>query len=119
MAVLIIGILCAIALPILASQERKANDAAARSDARVLGLEVTAWLADHDTPPSVAQDAPVWDYVVGGQHVAAASEGVRLSGSTFSAHDDWCLWVVHTGGEVASSGVEYSAAHGLRAGTCG
>ncbi|MBI9115350.1 prepilin-type N-terminal cleavage/methylation domain-containing protein [Sanguibacter suaedae] len=116
--VLMIGILCAIAIPVLISQERKANDAAARADARVLGLEVTAWFADHDVPPSLGQGAPDWEYVIGGRRVSASSEGVRLSGSRFT-DDDWCVWVIHDGGDVAASGVEYSAAHGLRAGTCG
>jgi type II secretory pathway pseudopilin PulG len=78
----IIGILAAIAVPMMLNQQRRANDVAAKSDASRLGQEILSYWADHTTPPTVVTSGG--RYVVGGVDVGAVSKDVQLGTATGS-----------------------------------
>ena len=122
----VVGILAAIAIPVVTSQEGRARDTSAGADARRLGLEVASYYADHTTAPVVTASGGRW--LVSGSDAGALSAGVTLgtvasppvptssadtTGWTSSA---WCLNVLHPGGRTKY--YRYSAQNGLESGSC-
>lgn len=98
-AIIIIGILSAIAVPLFLNQRAKAHDTAAKADLRALAVEIQSRLVEHDGPTIIgvsqravesgattgtltASDTPTEFYlrVNGGEDelVLRASAGVRL-----------------------------------------
>jgi prepilin-type N-terminal cleavage/methylation domain-containing protein len=122
----VIGILAAIAIPVVLTQEGRARDASATADARRLGLEVASYYADHTAAPTVIAGGGRW--LVSGTDAGAVTAGTSLgtvaspplpttsadtTGWTASA---WCLNVLHPGGRTRF--FRYSAQNGLESGSC-
>ena len=118
---LIIGILAAIAIPVISDQRRKARDAATRSDVNRLGKRVVEhWLERRRRRPS---SSPAVAIVVAGDDVGKASPGVVVAGADPATVDTtgwtasaWCLALTHPDGSLA--GVRFSAQQGLESGLC-
>jgi len=113
---MIIAVLVAIALPLLLTQRQKSYDTAAKADVASLGHAIAAEFKESPSLPTV--DDSTGQYTVNTNYVANVSDGVELQTLTGSDETDWCVWVVHPDGDVAATGIEYSAAGGLAAGTC-
>ncbi len=118
---LVIGILAAIAIPVISDQRRKARDAATRSDVNRLGKRVVEHWFDATTPPTVVITGG--RLVVAGDDVGKASPGVVVAGADPATVDTtgwtasaWCLALTHPDGSLA--GVRFSAQQGLESGLC-
>lgn len=117
----VIGILAAIAIPLLLDQRQKANDAVTTADTRRVGARVAQhWLAE-SAPPIVVVVAG--RYVVDGEDAGAVSPGVRVAGADPAVVDTtgwtstaWCLALTNPAGSVDA--VRYSAQGGLATGAC-
>jgi len=108
----IVGVLVAIAVPVLTSQKERANDTAAQSDARSLGVMVAAAWGEGGTPV-VSIDASR-RYTIDGEPTFEASPGVMFVSHAGTSQDDWCLELAHPDGDAAASpGVTYGAQDGL------
>jgi type IV pilus assembly protein PilA len=142
-AIIIIGILSAIAIPMFMNQRRKAVDTAAKSDVSTLGKEIATVFVD-DNPTSVTigiHDSHYWlttSNLTTEQDLGAVSDGVVMgngtAGSTTSSmaavfiptsgggtgstlsRDNWCVYVTADGGSEKTW--QYSATGGLKHGTC-
>ncbi len=117
----IIGILAAIAIPVILDQRQKANDAVTRSDANQLGKRVLEYWMSGTTPPTVVISGG--RYVVDGDDLGMASPDVVVAGLDPAAVDTtgwtasaWCLALTNPNGSLA--GVKFSAQQGLQSGTC-
>jgi prepilin-type N-terminal cleavage/methylation domain-containing protein len=118
---LVIGILAAIAIPVILDQRQKANDAATRSDANQVGKRVVEHWLDGTTPPTVVITAG--RYVVAGDDLGEVSPNVVVAGTNPAVVDTtgwtastWCLALTNPDGSLA--GVRFSAQQGLQSGTC-
>lgn len=144
-ALLVVGILAAIAIPVFLNQRERAADASAtadagisanddagisgsdgadiaasadasaRSDVSTLALGIATWYVDSTGAPP-AVGVSGGQYVVDGYPVGNASAGVVLGGVTGTGPQDWCVWVTNPEGDVKS--FSYSAVLGLQNGTC-
>lgn len=114
---LILGVLAAIAIPIFLTQRQKAEDTAARADVSTLGTSVAGAWVEGAPPPTVTQTGN--KYYVRGVLVGDASANVVLGGPlTGTTESNWCVFVTNAKGNVAKTGVKYSAVGGLQDGTC-
>jgi len=118
---LVIGILAAIAIPVIADQRQKARDAATRSDVNRLGKSVVEHWLGATTPPTVVITAG--RFVVAGDDLGKTSPGVVAAGADPATVDTtgwtasaWCLALTHPDGSLA--GVRFSAQQGLESGVC-
>jgi type IV pilus assembly protein PilA len=123
---MIIGILAAIAIPVMLSQRAKARDIAAKTDATTLGREIASYYADTNAAPAVAVVSG--RYQVAGADVGAVSRGVTLGSvattpvavtttdTTGWTPTAWCLNVMAPSG--SGQYFKYSAQSGLEAGSC-
>jgi hypothetical protein len=100
------------------SQQRKAADAAARSDVATLGIEIQTYVVDSMDTPTVNADGT--DYVVSGPSGEVfrmpMSDGVEFGGWTAEGPDDWCLWV--TAPQGAEQNYHMTPAGGSGPGNC-
>ena len=109
--IIIVGILAAVAIPLYLDHSRKANDAAAQSDAMNLGTLVRA-AYDEGGNPTVALDGDR-RYTIDGQAAFGASPGVEFVTFTGGDIESWCVQLRHPGGEKAASpGVRFDAQNG-------
>jgi len=123
----VIGVLAAVAVPVYLMQREQAYDTVARSDAQRLAVRLVAWYTENvgAGPPAVTITGG--HYVVDGEDVGAAGDGVRLGthagvpAATTTADTSgwtvttWCLNVLHPDG----SQRYYSAtATGVHAAAC-
>lgn len=115
---MILGIVTAVAVPLYLNQQKKAQDAAARSDVTTLGRSVAAWFVDHEDAPVLSQDPVTGAYTMGGDKVTSASTNVTLGPSHLVDERHWCVSVTNSRGDESLTGLEYSAEHGLRPGSC-
>ena len=123
---MIIGVLAAVAIPVMLSQRAKAKDIAARADATTLGKEIATYYADNAGAPTVAIVAG--RYQVAGGDVGAVSNGVTLGSiaatpiaatsadTTGWTSTAWCVNVISAGG--SKKYFTYSAQNGLGTGVC-
>lgn len=123
---MIIGILAAIAIPVMMSQRAKARDIAAKTDATTLGREIASYYVDASGVPAVAVVSG--RYQVAGADVGAVSRGVSLGSvatppavvttadTTGWTSTTWCLNVMSPSGSAMY--FKYSAQGGLEAGSC-
>ena len=117
----IIGILAALAIPVLLDQRQKANDAATRSDTQRVGKRVVEhWLAA-TAPPTVVVTGG--RFVVDGDDLGEVSPSVVVAGTDPAAVDTtgwtptaWCFALTNPKGSLA--GVRFSAQNGLESGVC-
>jgi len=112
----IIGILAAIAIPLFLNQRQKAEDAAAKADVATLGAEIATVWVEEGPMPSVSQTGD--QYFINLAVVGGSSTNVKLGGANGTTRDDWCVYVTNAMGDVAKAGIEYSAAGGLKPGSC-
>lgn len=93
--IIIIGILAAIAVPVLLRQRQKAADAALQSDLSAVAIEVESWATDHPGVPTLAEfEADVRPAVV-----PSASDEV-----TYAADGDgYCLVATRSAGAYPAS----------------
>lgn len=117
----VLGILAAIAIPIAVDQRGKAVDTVTRSDLNRLAVEVTGVLMQVGGPPAVQITSG--RFTVDGSDIGAVSPGVVLAGGSETTADTtgwtqaaWCLALTNPGGSVKT--FRYSAQQGLEAGTC-
>jgi type IV pilus assembly protein PilA len=123
---IIIGILAAIAIPVLLSQRAKARDSATKSDVSRLGKEVAAFYVDGTGSLSITLSggtAEVATTTTPATTVTtvALSSGTALAATPFKATagsepTTWCVALTNAGGSQKS--YYYSAAAGLGAGAC-
>ena len=124
--IIIIGILAAIAIPVLLSQRAKARDSATKSDVSRLGKEVAAFYVDGTGSLSITLSggtAEVATTTTPATTVTtvALSSGTALAATPFKATagsepTTWCVALTNAGGSQKS--YYYSAAAGLGAGAC-
>ncbi|WP_331254127.1 MULTISPECIES: type II secretion system protein [unclassified Modestobacter] len=109
--VVIIGILAAIAIPVYLNQQKKAQNAAAESDTKVLATEVATWYVDNTTVPALAQTGGQW--TVGGVVTNNVSPNVSLvSGiGTTATAETWSFCIKSTKG---TGSFKASAAAGIQ-----
>src|SRR5450756_2318834 len=99
---IIIGILAAIAIPILMNQRKKAVDSAAVSDVSTLGKEIATYYVDGGATTSVTVgvtgSAPNARYTVNSVDVGKQSDGMNTPVVTFPAaaapntnSTGWCV----------------------------
>jgi type IV pilus assembly protein PilA len=116
----IIGILAAIAIPVILDQRQKANDAVTRADANTLGKHVVEYWLAGTSAPTVTLTSGRW--VIGGVDIGKASPGIAVVGANPAAVDTtgwtataWCFALSNASG---STNIKFSAQQGLAAGTC-
>lgn len=109
--IVIIGILAAIAIPLYLSQESKAKDAAAESDAINLGTMVrAAWIDDEGVAEVKLENG---SYVIDGEVAMGASPGVEFVTFVPGTAETWCVQLKHPGGDAAADpGVRFDAQNG-------
>lgn len=125
----VIGVLAAIAIPVLLDQRGKARDAVTQSDVNRVGKEIVTYYADSQGPVVLDYTAPAGEEpaTVAVTDAGGYSSGVlRLSPSTVkpavggSAHLDssttWCVALVNLSGSQQS--YSYSGDRGLQRGVC-
>lgn len=121
---IIIGILSAIAIPLFLSQRKKAEDTAAKADVSTLGKEIATYWVDGTSAPTVASavSGTTNVYQINTVTVSNQSNNVKFGGVTPATGmnaTNWCVWVYNPSGDVAkTTGYSYSAADGLKAGSC-
>ncbi|MFW7414862.1 type IV pilin protein [Demequina sp. SO4-18] len=109
--ILIVALLAAIAIPLYLDHSRKANDAAAQSDAMNLGTLVRAAF-DEGGEPTVTMDGDR-RYTIDGEVAFGASPGVEFVTFTEGDLESWCVQLRHPDGDKAASpGVRFDAQHG-------
>jgi type IV pilus assembly protein PilA len=123
---IIIGILAAIAIPVFLNQRKKGVDTAAKADVSTLGKEVATYYVDNTAAPTVAPGSgtTAGRYLVNGNDVGKISNGVSLPAISWPGvvspavgdGTNWCVQVTVTGGTLTNT--SYSAANGLKTGTC-
>lgn len=134
-AIIIIGILSAIAIPMFMNQRKKAADTAAKADVSTLGKEIATVFVD-SAPTKITITAKDGRYVMtainnttpvvtdqdlGGvsDNVVVASTGGNVStiptGEALSS-TNWCIYVHIDGGD--KQDWQYSATGGLKPGKC-
>jgi type IV pilus assembly protein PilA len=118
---IVIGLLAAIAIPIINAQRGKAYDASTRQDAGRLGKSLTAYYLESSTAPTVAVVAG--RFVIGAEDVGAASAGVVVDGASTTTVDTsgwtssaWCLGLTNAKGDLKT--FKFSAQNGLQNGSC-
>ncbi|WP_169164675.1 prepilin-type N-terminal cleavage/methylation domain-containing protein [Cellulomonas taurus] len=128
-AIIIIGILSAIAIPMFMSQRQKAVDTAAKSDVSTLGKEIATVFVDSQPTKITITGSQGGHYSmtatgtgVTDQDLGAVSDGVAVqnvvtipAGGTLS-RDNWCVWVHAENGQ--NKNWQYSATGGLKQGKC-
>src|SRR5690625_1605252 len=123
--IIIIGILAAIAIPLFLNQRKKAEDAAAKADVSTIGTEIATWHVDakSDEPIAITSNDDAW--MLNGDKIGNKSDNVELAGIENLGDDQaWCVSVKNAKGDIADAdgdgeGFNYSAASGLKPGTCG
>ncbi len=115
---IIIGILAAIAIPIFISQREKANDTAARSDLTSLATAIKAEFVEAPTVVPTVTAPGGATYTVNANYIADVSDNVIFQSFTGTSETDWCVWVTNPQGDIAVTGMRYTAAGGLGAGIC-
>lgn len=118
---IIIGILAAIAVPVVASQRAKAYDATTKHDLAQVSTAVVAAFVASGTAPAV--QILGGRYIVNGEEVGPTSRGVVIAGADPAAVDTtgwtsgaWCMTFTNPSG--ATGDYRYSAQAGLEPGTC-
>ncbi|MDR1393135.1 MAG: type II secretion system GspH family protein [Bifidobacteriaceae bacterium] len=125
--VIIMGILAAVAIPLFMQQRAKAEDSAARADARTLANEVSTYWADH----AVGAASPDITYASGQYTIGPAgdttttpaSKNITASGYVVSGtgatgteeRQTWCVFVQNNSGKLKDFSI--SAYGGLKEGT--
>jgi type IV pilus assembly protein PilA len=118
---LIIGILAAIAIPVLISQRVKARDTATKSDVSRLGKEVATYFVDGTgTLTLTFASSPNTVTVKDGATVVTTvllSKGTTSATTTgLGSPTGWCVSL--TNSNSGQQTYQYSAANGLQTGTC-
>jgi prepilin-type N-terminal cleavage/methylation domain-containing protein len=118
---LIIGVLAAIAIPLVIDQRGKAHDTVARHDARRLGLAVASYFQEFTPAPGV--QIAGGRFVVGADDVGTVSPGVVVAGASSTVVDTtgwtqaaWCFALKDPDGVTKT--FRFSAQQGLEAGAC-
>ena len=117
----IIGILAAIAIPVIIDQRQKAQDSVTRAEANKVGKRVVEYWLDGTTPPVVTTSGGRWS--VAGDDLGKVSSGVVVAGANATTVDTtgwtsaaWCFALTNADGSVA--GIRFSAQNGLETGVC-
>jgi prepilin-type N-terminal cleavage/methylation domain-containing protein len=110
----IVGVLCAIAIPVFMSQRGRAHDSAAKADASTLGKELATYYVDHTAAPTLAIAAG--HYVLAGDDLGPASANISIGSTDFVDATHWCVDVTNPSGRVQT--FKYSALGGLGSGSC-
>ena len=117
----VIGILAAIAIPVIIDQRQKAQDSVTRAEVNKVGKRVVEYWLAGTTPPVVATSAGRW--TVDGDDLGKVSSGVVVAGANPTTVDTtgwtataWCFALTNADGSVA--GIRFSAQRGLETGVC-
>src|SRR4051794_12561843 len=121
---IVIGILAAIAIPVLVNQRAKAHDTATKTDVARLGRELTTYYIDGDGPVTLDYGAQPGSVVV--RDAVAYNEPIRLTRGTVAPTagsaanlgnaDRWCVALTNVQGQ--NKDFRFSADGGLEEGTC-
>ncbi len=129
MVIIIIGILAAIAIPVLLTQRKKAQDTAAKADLSTVGLGVVTYFIDNTAAPTVTLVSGHYQLNIPGsagppvvaastQDLGVASTNNALGPQFFTDSTAWCLTLTNPKGNQAVVGYKHSAAGGLAEGAC-
>jgi hypothetical protein len=94
-----------------------AASTAAQSDLANIGMQFTMFYAtwvEGDPAPAISISGG--NYVINGENIGRASEGVAITGQFARGPQDWCVQVTAAG--VAENTYKYSSASGLSQGRC-
>jgi type IV pilus assembly protein PilA len=120
---IVIGILAAIAIPVLVNQRAKAHDTATRTDVARLGRELTTYFIDGSGPVLLDSSSPGAIRVT---DAAGYSEQIRLTrgtaapgaGASANLTDPYGWCVALTSAQGLKKDFRFGAAGGLEEGTC-
>ena len=121
---IIVGVLAAIAIPLLLHQRASAHDASTQADVSSLGKEIAAYYVDGGSGLALDLDVEL------GRAVLSDDSGIRTSlpltngtarptsGATSRLDDEraWCVSLTDPAGDVQE--YRYTATDGLGEGTC-
>lgn len=126
--IVILGILSAIAVPVLLNQRKKAEDTAAKSDVVLIAKNVRYWYLESTTKPVVAASSTSYFLSATSSKAAVNRIGGRSRNVVPGTHkltsaSAWCVAVNNPMGDKSkaagtSGGYKYSATGGLATGTC-
>lgn len=118
-AIMVAGMLAAIAIPVFLNQQQQAQAATARADAATLGAEIAAYAVDSGTTPVVS--ANDGSYVLSSPGNATVTvpiaQGVGL-GEFTTDESDFCVSTVISDSSGSSSWFSYSSWAGSQDGAC-
>ncbi len=121
---IVVGILAAIAIPVLLRQQGAAHDASTKADVSVLGVEIATYYIEGGTGLELDLTVePGRAVLVDDSGVVSSidiTKGTALptSGAVADLDDEsaWCVALTDPSGSIGA--FRYSAAAGLQAGTC-
>jgi prepilin-type N-terminal cleavage/methylation domain-containing protein len=121
---IIVGILAAIAIPVMLSQRAAAHDASTKADVTVLGKEIAAYHVDGGSGLDLDLAVQPGRAVLSDDSGVVASidltkgTAVPSAGAASNLGDErtWCVALADPAGAIGT--FRYSAADGLEAGTC-
>jgi type IV pilus assembly protein PilA len=109
---IIIGILAAIAVPVLLNQRRRAVDASLKFDLRTIAAEEETYFTDHQAYLAFGAS---WDPIDFGDHTVRVSPGNSLSVTLSSSGDAYCIVAAGRGTSATQDWVYISSRSGLQA----
>ncbi len=110
--IIIIGILAAIAIPVYLDQQKRAKDAAVKSDLGNAKIAISSYLASNPDDTAADVDATA---AAGEGFVATAGVTVNFP-ATVDATGSWCLDATHPDGK--DKDFKVSDTGGIEQGTC-
>jgi type IV pilus assembly protein PilA len=113
--VVIIGVLAAIAIPMYLNQQKKAHNAAAEADAKVMSTELATWFIDNTAVPTLATTGGRWTLTAGTTTVEASpvSDGVELVGKGIAPGSTATTWSFCVKNKDGSGSYKASATDGV------
>ncbi|MCU1693339.1 MAG: secretory protein [Frankiales bacterium] len=117
-AMIVVGLLAAIAVPAFTAQRRRAYEASAKSDVKAVVKEALAYYVDGSGPLTLSGTEGVWSMTAAGAVVAGGSLSAFNSISSASyvnSDNDYCISVRNS-----KAGAQFWTGDrvGLRAGDC-
>ena len=115
---IIIGILAAIAIPVILNQRKKAVDTAAKSDVSTIGKEIATYYVDQTGVPVLAVAAG--RYTLNTADIGKQSNKLQAPTLTTGTPADstWCVTLPLVANAGTLTNVYYSAANGLSTTSC-
>jgi prepilin-type N-terminal cleavage/methylation domain-containing protein len=115
--IVIIAILSVIAIPMFINQQKRAQDAATRSDVSNMALQILSIVEKQPDLPTVTMTGR--DYYVDGVKSGTLSPNVEFIGIHGTTVADWCIDATNPKGNIAATqGFHWDYDGGPKDGTC-